>query len=118
MELENLRGKFLYEQGFTSASIIENSSYFNRNFNDGKKYNIEVRYLISSECEDGLLLVNKDTSHYSDENEYLIDKGSLSKVIDVKIDKERDIAIITVVLIPKKIYDREYCQDKTNSKSN
>ncbi|MBQ2873093.1 MAG: hypothetical protein IJE89_03740 [Bacilli bacterium] len=118
LELENLEGKFLYEQGFTSASMIESSCYFKKNFNDSKKYNIEVRYLVSSECEEGVLLVNRDTSHYSDENEYLIDKGSLSKVIDVKVDKDSDTAIITVVLIPRKIYDREYHQDKTSIKVN
>lgn len=118
LELESLEGKFLYEQGFTSASMMESSSYFKRDFNDGKKYNIEVRYLVSSESEDGVLLVNRDTSHYSDECEYLIDKGSLSKVIDVKVDKESDTAIMTVILIPKKVYDRDYQQEKSNSKVN
>ena len=117
-QLENLEGKFLYEQGFTSASMMESSCYFKRDFNDGKKYNVEVRYLVSSECEEGALLVNRDTSHYSDENEYLMDKGSLSKVIDVKVDKDNDVAVITVVLIPRKIYDKEYRQDKISSKSN
>lgn len=117
-ELENLEGKFLYEQGFTSASIIESSCYFKKDFNDLKKYNIEVRYLVSSECNDGVLLVNNDTSHYLGESEYLMDKGSLSKVINVKVDKDNDTAIMTVVLIPKKIYDREYRQDKITSKSN
>ena len=98
--------------------MMESSCYFKKDFNDGKKYNVEVRYLVSSECEEGALLVNRDTSHYSDENEYLMDKGSLSKVIDVKVDKDNDVAVITVVLIPRKIYDKEYRQNKTCSKSN
>lgn len=118
LDLEKLEGKFLYEQGFTSTSMLEESCYFNKDFKDSKKYNIKVRYLISSECEDGLLLVNNNTSHYSEEFEYLIDKGSLSKVIDVKIDKDSDTAILTVILIPKKIYDRSYRQEVVNSKSN
>lgn len=117
-ELENLKGKFLYEQGFISTSIIEDYCYFKRDFNDGKKYNVKIRYLISSEKNDGILLINKDTSHYSNEFEYLLDKGSLSKVIDVKVAKDSDTAILTVVLIPRKVYDREYQNNKTSSRCN
>ena len=39
------------------------------------------------------------------QKEYVLDKNSLCMVIDVEI--ENDNAIITAILIPKKIWDRE-----------
>ena len=104
-QLKSLEGKFLYEQGFTSTSILEDTCYFNKDLDDGKKYNIEVRYLISSESNDGALLIDNDTSYSTNQNEFLLTSGSLSKVIDVKVDENNNTAILTVILIPKKVYD-------------
>lgn len=104
-QLKSLEGNFLYEQGFTSTSILEDTCYFNKDLEDGKKYNIEIRYLISSESNDGVLLIDNCTSYSTNQNEFLLDSGSLSKVIDVKVDQNNSIAVLTVVLIPKKIYD-------------
>lgn len=115
-QLNSLKGKFLYDHGFTSTSIIEESSYFNKKLDTGLNYNVEIRYLISSECNDGALLIDKDTSYSTTQNEFLLNKGSLSKVIDVKIDEVNNTAILTVVLIPKKVYDLGYQVDKSGSR--
>lgn len=104
-QLESLNGKFLYEQGFTSTSILEDSCYFNKKLDTGKNYNVEIRYLISSECNDGALLIDKNTTYSTSQNEFLLNKGALSKVIDVKIDKNTNTAILTVVLVPREVYD-------------
>ena len=116
-QLDSLRGKFLYEQGFTSTSVLEDTCYFNKDLNDGKKYNVLIRYLISSECNDGALLVDNSTSYSINQNEFLLNKGSLSKVIDVKIDDEMNIAVLTVVLVPKKIWDRTEDKIKSSAKN-
>lgn len=110
-QLENLVGKFLYEQGFTSTSLLVDSSFLGKNFKNGEIYNVEIRYLIPSESNDGVLLLNDNTSHLPEEKEYLLDKGSLSKVIDVSVDKVKNTAILTVVLVPKKIYEITYNKD-------
>lgn len=112
-QLKNLKGKFLYEPGFTSTSIIEDTCYFNKNLEDGKNYNIEIRYLISSECNDGALLIDWNISYSSNQNEFLLNSASLSKVIDVKIDENNNSAVLTVILIPKKIYELNL--DKTRN---
>ena len=104
-QLKNLEGKFLYEQGFTSTSILESTSYFNKQLDDGRFCNIGIRYLIPSESDDGILLTSNEISYSMNQNEFLINKGSLSKVIDVKIDEKTNSATLTVLLVPKKIYD-------------
>ena len=116
-QLKSLEGKFLYEQGFTSTSILKDSSYINKDLGNGKKYNVGVRYLIPSESNDGALLITDEMSYSTNQNEFLLDKGSLCKVIDVKIDENTDSAIITVILIPKKVYDLNYDRNRSGSKN-
>lgn len=104
-ELEKLKGKYMYEQGFTSTSVIEDTCYFNKKLDTGKNYNVEIRYLITPEYDEGALLLNNDMSYSVNQNEYLINKGSLSKVIDVEINNELNQAILTVIIIPRKKWD-------------
>lgn len=105
-ELITLKDKYIYEQGFTSTSILQDSSYFNKTLDDGRFCNVGIRYLIPAENSDGALLINDDMSYSTNQNEFLLNKGSLSKVVDVKI--ENNIAVLTVVLVPKKVYDINY----------
>ena len=102
-DLKYLKGKYLYEQGFISTSLLEDSCYFNKNLETLENYNIKIKYLIPSEFEDGALIMDYNSSYSSNQNEFLLDKGSLSKVVDVVIDG--DMAILTVIFIPRKIYD-------------
>ena len=115
-QLENLEGKFLYESGFTSTSILEDTCYFNKELETGENYNVEVRYLVSSQCNDGALLADSRITYSVGQNEFLLNKSALSKVIDVKVDKVTNTAVLTVVLIPKKVYDKGYEQEKTGSR--
>lgn len=73
-ELEFMKGKYMYEEGFTSTSIIKNNSYFNQNLENGKNYNIEIRYLIPKESKDGALLIEDNLSFSPGQTEYLINK--------------------------------------------
>ena len=116
-QLENLEGKFLYEQAFTSTSILEGTSYYNKILDDGRFCNVGIRYLIPSDSDDGALLTSEDTSYAVGQNEFLLNKASLFKVIDVKVDKNTNTAVLTVVLIPKKIYDKNYNRGRTGSKN-
>jgi len=113
-ELSNLSGKFMYEQGFTSTSLLRKTSYFNKDIGDGRKYNIEIKYLITEYFDGGSLLVDNDLSYSVNQNEYLINKNSLLKIIDVKI--EDDKAYVTVVPIPKKIWNMEKNREYGSSK--
>lgn len=116
-ELESLSGKFLYEQGFTSTSMLEETSYFNKDIGDGENYNIKIRYLISSEFDDGALLTDNSMSYSVNQNEYLINKNSLSKVIDVKVDEDSNTATLTVILIPKKIWNLDKNRNISSSRN-
>ena len=115
-QLEKMKGKFLYEQGFTSTSILEETSYFNKTLDDGRFCNVGIRYLIPSESNDGALLIDNNVSYSVSQNEFLLNSGSLSKVIDVMIDENNNTAILTVVLVPKKVYDIRYNKSINGSK--
>lgn len=104
-ELEILKDKYMYEEGFTSTSIIRNNSYFGQNLENSKNYNIEIKYLIPKESKDGALLIEDNLSFSPGQTEYLINKGSLAKIIDVKINIETNQAQLTALLIPKKLWN-------------
>ncbi len=104
-ELTAMEGKYFYDSGFTSTSLVRSSSLYNTEaFQIGKR-NIEIEYLIPEECHDGALLLDDYTSHYKAENEYLINSGSLIRILSVDIDKKNNTAFLRAVLVPKKIWD-------------
>jgi len=104
-DLENMKDKYMYEEGFTSTSIIEDSCYFNKKLDTGLNYNVKIKYLITPEYDEGALLADNNMSYSISQNEYLINKSSLSKVIDVEINQELNQAILTVALVPRKRWD-------------
>lgn len=97
----------MYEEGFTSTSISSESSYFNKTLENGKTYNVGIKYLIPRESKDGILLSSSDLSYSPNQNEYLLNSGSLVKVLDVSVDSERNLAELVVMLIPKRLWDLE-----------
>lgn len=104
-DLKAMEGKYFYDGGFTSTSLVRKSSLYNTEaFQIGKR-NIEIEYLIPEECHDGALLLDEYTSHYKAENEYLINSSSLVRILSVDIDKENNTAFLRAILVPKKVWD-------------
>lgn len=99
-QLKAMEGNYMYEKGFTSTSLLKESSFFDRKLENGTFCNIGIKYLISDECREGLFL-DGDMTYSSKLNEYLINKNTLSKVVSVYIDEENNRAMLTVVVIPK-----------------
>lgn len=104
-DLKSLEGNYMFEEGFTSTSVLEDTCYFNKTLDTGKNYNVKIKYLITPEYDEGALLLNNDMSYSINQNEYLINKGSLSKVVDVEINEQLNQAILTVVLVPRTKWD-------------
>lgn len=113
-DLKDMQGKYLYEKGFTSTSTKRENSFFNRTLETGKNYNIEIQYLIPKESSDGILLAGQELSFSPGQNEYLINKDSLSRVINVSVNKELNQAQLTVALIPKKLWTMEEQKEDEN----
>ena len=111
-DLESLNGQYLYEEGFLSTSLIRDSSFFNRKLEYHELCDIEIEYLIPEEVNEVLPLINDDLSYSKSQSELLINKGSLSKVLDVILSDDRKKAYIKAVLVPKKIYDKNFKQEK------
>jgi hypothetical protein len=103
-DLLSLKDNYLYEKGFTSTSLDEESCYFNKMIN-GVDINIEIKYIIPNDSNEGIPLLTDNSSYSKNQQEYLLNKNTLSKVLDVKIDK--DNAIITVLVIPKTIWNKQ-----------
>ena len=104
-DLSSIEGKYFYDAGFTSTSLVRQNSLFDKEaFQIGKR-NIEIEYLIPDSCHDGALLLDENTSHYKVETEYLINSSNLIKILSVDIDKENNKAFIRAILIPKRLWD-------------
>ena len=116
-DLKAMEGKYLYDQGFTSTSLMRDKSLVGvTNFFTGDR-NIEIEYLVPSTCQDGALLLGNQSSYYDAESEYLINASNLTKILSVDIDKANNKAYIKAVLIPKMLWDPPYQMDE-NNKSN
>lgn len=111
-ELMSLKGKLLYEKGFTSTSIEESSSFYNKTNGLGVLRNIEVKYIIPEGSQDGIPLIKEELSYAKSEMEYLLNRNSLSRVVDVQVEGAN--AIITAVLIPKQLWNKPQKVDETN----
>ena len=107
-DLKSLENKYYYESGFTSTSLVRDKSFFNRELEYHEFCNIEIEYLIPEEANDGIPLIDDNLSYSKVQNEYLINKGSLSKIIDVKISPDGNLAYIKAVLIPQKMWNITY----------
>ena len=110
-DLKSMVGQYFYERGFTSTSLLRNSSSFSSNLDYWKDRNIEIEYLIPSEFSEGLPLINKDLCYTGVENEFLINASSLSKIVDVLVDEDK--AYLTAVFIPKKVWEKGYIDKHT-----
>lgn len=108
-----LTNHYLYDSGFTSTSLQEETSYYKKIIND-ELCNIEIIYIIPKDSNDGIPLITEQLSYSINLNEYLLDRCTLSKVLGVKI--EGNTAVITTLLIPKHIWDKKQHID-TQTKS-
>ena len=107
-DLNSLENKYYYDSGFTSTSLVKDKSFFNRELEYHEFCNIEIEYLIPEEANDGIPLIDDNLSYSKVQNEYLINKGSLSKIIDVEISPDGKLAYIKTVLIPQKMWNITY----------
>ena len=107
-DLNSLENKYYYDSGFTSTSLVRDKSFFNRELENHELCNIEIEYLIPEEANDGIPLIDDNLSYSKVQNEYLINKGSLSKIIDVEISPDGKLAYIKTVLIPQKMWNITY----------
>ena len=108
-ELNALKGKYLYEKAFTSTSLEEDNSYFGKEIR-GEIPNIEVKYIIPSNSQDGIPLLSSDLNYYLPRKEYVLNKDALSKVLDVEV--KENTAHISVLLIPKRIWNKPDLTEK------
>ena len=111
-ELKNMIGQYYYESGFMSTSLLRERSFFNRELEWHDSCNIEIEYYIPQECNDGLPLITSELSYSKVQSEFLINKGSLSKIIDVDISEDETKAYIKAILVPKKIWDLSYAKQQ------
>ncbi len=103
-DLKKMENKYMYEDGFTSTTLIREESFFYKQTEWGEKANIEVEYLIPNESDDGAFLNDASVSFSPNQDEYLINSGSLFKVISVDIDEKTNQARVRMALVPQKVW--------------
>lgn len=105
----------MYDSGFVSTSINLEDSFFQKDNELGLNYNVMINYLMPAYFDDGIFLYG-DMTYSGYEKEYLINKGNLSYVTDVKINED-GTANITAIIVPKRIYDAGYENYRNELKS-
>lgn len=108
-DLTCLLNQYMYNKAFISTSLLEERCFFKENKKAWEQNNIQIEYIIPKDSQDGLFL---ETSFYKDEVEYLLNCGSLVKVTDVKIDTQKEEAFIQMILVPKKVWYRNYLKEE------
>ena len=108
-DLPKLEGQFFLESGFTSTAIVPEKGFAGRELDDPmrQKCNIEIVYLIPGETEDAVALLTDEVSYSPGQTEYLLQKGTLSFVKEVKVDAEHNSAQLLMVVIPRNVYDQQ-----------
>ena len=102
-DLLKLKDQYYYDESFVSTSLLRDRSFFDRDLDWHKKCNIEIEYLVPENSNDGIPLISDALSYSKNQTEFLINKGSLSKIVDVSIDSQNQVAYLKAVLVPKKL---------------
>lgn len=102
-DLKNLQGEYFFDMGFTSTSFLKDKCFFDRPLEYHDKCDILIEYLILAESNDGVPLINDDLSYSKGQTEFLINKGNLSKIIDVNFSEDGTKAYLKAILVPQKI---------------
>ncbi len=113
-DLTKLKEDYLYDNGYTSTSLLKSSSYFNRDLEYHNECNILIEYLIPHECEDGIPLITDELSYSKGQLEFLLNRDCLSKVINVKINESSNKAYLKVLYIPRRIWDISHKKEENN----
>ena len=115
-DLKDLVGTYYYDLGFTSTSLLRNKSFFDREFDYHNDCNIEIEYMIPQECSDEIPVINEDMSYSVSQCEFVINSDSLSKIVDVQVDREANKAYIKAILIPTKVWNKRHEKDNSIKK--
>ncbi len=111
-ELSELKGTYIYDNAFISTSLLPEKCFFKENIPEYNNNNIFIEYLILKDSTDGIFV---PSSYYDYETEYLLNCGSFSKIIDVQVDSEKQTAHLKMVLVPRKVWNRDYLQEEKRS---
>lgn len=111
-DLKSLEGKYMLDKAFVSTSIDENNSFFKKENELGKNYNIKIEYMIPEEFQDGIFL-NDNSSYSSNQREFLINASNLTRVSTVTINED-NTAVVRATVIPKELYDEYYRTKSSN----
>ena len=116
-DLSLMQGQYIYEQGFTSTSLLRNISYYGReDLGWHDTCNIEIEYSIPSLCQDGAILLTDVLSYSKAQMEYVINSGSLTKITSVDIDKENNTAKLSAILLPKSLWNQMQLKESSSIK--
>lgn len=113
-DLKSLEGKYMMDRAFVSTSIEENNSFFKKDNELGKNYNVKIEYMIPKEFRDGIFL-DGNSSYSPNQREFLINASNLTRVSGVVINED-NTAVVKATVIPKELYD-EYYRTKARNAS-
>jgi len=104
------------DAGLVSTTLLPEESFFGKEIEKGKKYDVMIEYMVPQEFTDGIYIGdNPNFSYHPHEQEYLINAGNMSRVTGVRIGED-GTARIQAMMIPKSLYDDYYKGKESNTK--
>ena len=98
----NLENSYYFESEFTSTSLIREKNFFKRELEYHNFDNIEIEYLIPEEANDGMPLITDDLSFSKSQSEFSLNRDSLTKIITVDVNNDKNCTYMKAVLLPQK----------------
>ena len=102
VSLESLENSYYFESEFTSTSLIREKNFFKRELEYHNFDNIEIEYLIPEEANDGMPLITDDLSFSKSQSEFSLNRDSLTKIITVDVNNDKNCTYMKAVLLPQK----------------
>lgn len=103
-DLNKLKNGYFLDRAFVSTSLSRDNSFFGVDDN-----NIEIIFQIPEEFTDMVYLGN--VGYSPKQKELLLNCFNIGFINEVEV--KQDSAVITITLIPKKVYDRYYSRGNT-----
>lgn len=106
-DLTKLKNQFLHEAGFTSTSLLQETSFFQRKLENGGNYNVLIQYCIPKDYAVGAYLYSEEFTAADGQNEYLLNSSTLGYVSNIEIMEDKKSAKLSVIIIPTQIWEPE-----------
>lgn len=115
-KLTSLEGTYIIEENFTNTFLLHKGIEYDEKVQKSDRSDIELQYIIPFECQEAIPFITPEISGNTEFCPLTIDRDGLFKIAKVKYVPETDKTYITLLYIPRKVWNKNYEIMKENSR--